>query len=78
MIGYIIPAIAYIKTFESEFVLLLNKLDYRSNTYEPVFTNRICSLSRFGFPLSMLLFGIIAMLAGLTSILIDIGSGADE
>ena len=74
MIGYIIPAAAYIKTYETEFKQMINKLDSSSNAYEPIFTDRVSSIGKFGFPLFMLLFGFVAMLAGLGSVFYDIGS----
>lgn len=68
MLGYIIPASLYLKTYESEFLAFLQKFDRESTSYEALPYQRVMSGSKFMLPLFMFAFGVIAMLTGVGTV----------
>ena len=68
MLGYIIPAALYMKTYEAELLSVLQKFDRESTSYEALPYQRVMSGSKFMLPLFMFVFGFIAMLTGVGTV----------
>lgn len=74
MLGYIMPASLYFKTYEAEFRQVVSSFNPNGESYEPMFQARINSISRFIFPFLMLVFGIISMLVGVGSVIYEMAT----
>ena len=74
MLGYIMPACIYFKSYETELRKALKKFDKNSDEYEALFQTKYESLKNFIFPFLMLCFGLIAMVTGVGSVFYDIGT----
>ncbi len=74
MLGYIIPAALYFKTYETELMQVLAKFDRSSASYENLPYERVMSGSRFMIPLFMIIFGFIAMFSGLGTTFYDMAN----
>lgn len=74
MLGYIIPAALYMKTYEAELLAVLQKFDRESTSYEALPYQRVMSGSKFMLPLFMLVFGFVAMLTGVGTVFYEMSS----
>lgn len=74
VLGYILPAAVYFKTYEAQWNSALLLFDRNSPNFEPNFWTRIASLKRFFVPAGMLLFGVLALIIGVGSVLYELGS----
>lgn len=68
MLGFIIPASLYLKTYESEFLIFIHSFKKDSPTYQPLSFEHLRSGSRFIWAVFMLVFGIVAMFTGVGTV----------
>jgi sodium-coupled neutral amino acid transporter 11 len=72
MLGYILPAVVYIKTYETEWLVMLNSIMPSSNSYKPLFKDRIVATHQFLLPVALFVFGVMAMVIGVATVIYDI------
>lgn len=72
MLGYILPSVVYIKTYETDWLQMKNILNPSSNMYRPLLKDRLKAIKRFLLPLALLIFGLVAMVIGVVTILYDV------
>jgi len=74
MLGYILPSMTYIKTFQAEWTTMISALTPTSHCYKPVLTERIRATEQFMLPVCLLVFGLLAMFIGVGTVFYDIAT----
>lgn len=72
MLGYILPALIFFKTFELEFRKVRLAFDSSSEYYQPRLDKRLSMCKRFLTPAFLLVFGGLALLVGVSTVLYDV------
>lgn len=67
-LGYIIPVLLYIETYRHEFVIAASSFYRSSPHYTTSIHERYYRMKRFMLPIAMLIFGIVAMIAGVVTV----------
>lgn len=78
MLGYILPAMIYFKTFEVELRKAKLAWDVNSEYYRPRFSDRVRVCRRFLVPAFLLGFGIVALVIGVSTVMYDIAHSSDD
>lgn len=74
MLGFIMPAVLYLKTYESEFTQYLYTFNKASATYQPLSYVHVMSGKRFLWAVFMAFFGLVAMFTGVGSVFYELAS----
>ena len=72
MLGYILPALIYLKTFSTELTKARLAWNAKSDYYHPRLANRLAVSKRFFLPVFLLVFGMIALIVGVATVLYDV------
>jgi uncharacterized membrane protein len=78
MLGYILPALIYFKTFETEFNKSRLAWDSTSEYFQPRLEKRIAVSKRFMMPAFLLFFGVLALVVGVSTVIYDVSRPSDE
>lgn len=74
MLGYILPSLIYIRTFAVEWEAMKSVFSPSSHQYKPLLFERLKSTEQFILPVSLCLFGVMAMVIGVATVMYDIAS----
>ena len=72
-LGFVIPGVLYLKTYEEDVRRKLEAFKVGSSTYEPDFSLRLASMQDYYLPAFMIVFGGVLCILGVSTVL----SGAD-
>jgi amino acid permease len=70
-LGYILPALIYIKSYWQEMQAALGAVDKSSSAYEPSLTGQLMAFRQFWMPFFMIMFGALACLLGIATVFSD-------
>ena len=72
MLGYILPSLIYLKTFSTELTKARLAWQAESDYYHPHLEDRLAVSKRFMLPIFLLVFGAIALVVGVSTVLYDV------